>query len=70
MSIRQIQSLEFSRRWRTKPTTGYNEPTIKNLNLNGKTALVSTSRSGIGHAIAAQLLEDGARVIINGRNAA
>jgi 3-oxoacyl-[acyl-carrier protein] reductase len=39
-----------------------------NLNLNSKTALVSASTSGIGHAIAAQLLEDGARVIINGRN--
>jgi 3-oxoacyl-[acyl-carrier protein] reductase len=41
-----------------------------NLNLNGKTALVSASTSGIGHAIAAQLLEDGARVIVNGRSAA
>src|SRR5450432_1278968 len=40
-----------------------------NLNLIGKTALVSASTSGIGHAIATQLLEDGARVIINGRSA-
>ncbi|MYM68638.1 SDR family oxidoreductase [Pseudoduganella sp. FT55W] len=40
------------------------------LNLNGKTALVSASTSGIGYAIAAQLLEDGARVIINGRSEA
>lgn len=40
------------------------------LNLNGKTALVSASTSGIGYAIAAQLLEDGARVIVNGRSEA
>lgn len=40
-----------------------------NLDLAGKTALVSASTSGIGLAIATQLLEDGARVIINGRNA-
>lgn len=38
------------------------------LNLEGKTALVSASTAGIGHAIALQLLHDGARVIINGRN--
>lgn len=41
-----------------------------NLNLEGKTALVSASTSGIGHAIATQLLEDGARVIVNGRTVA
>lgn len=41
-----------------------------NLNLEGKTALVSASTSGIGHAIATQLLEDGARVIVNGRTLA
>ena len=40
------------------------------LNLQGKTALVSASTSGIGYAIAAQLLEDGARVVVNGRSAA
>jgi len=40
------------------------------LNLKGKTALVSASTSGIGYAIANQLLEDGATVIINGRSAA
>lgn len=40
-----------------------------NLDLAGKTALVSASTSGIGLAIAMQLMEDGARVIINGRNA-
>jgi len=38
------------------------------LNLSGKTALVSASTSGIGYAIAVQLLEDGARVIVNGRS--
>jgi 3-oxoacyl-[acyl-carrier protein] reductase len=41
-----------------------------NLNLQGKTALVSASTAGIGHAIAVQLLEDGANVIINGRSEA
>lgn len=40
------------------------------LNLQGKTALVSASTAGIGHAIAVQLLEDGANVIINGRGEA
>ena len=40
------------------------------LNLQGKTALVSASTSGIGYAVAAQLLEDGASVIVNGRSAA
>jgi 3-oxoacyl-[acyl-carrier protein] reductase len=40
-----------------------------NLNLSGKLALVSASTAGIGHAIVTQLLEDGARVIINGRDA-
>ena len=41
-----------------------------NFNLAGKTALVSASTAGIGHAIAAQLLEEGANVIINGRSQA
>ncbi len=40
------------------------------LHLSGKTALVSAATAGIGLAIATQLLEDGARVIINGRSAA
>lgn len=40
------------------------------LHLQGKTALVSASTSGIGYAIASQLLEDGATVIINGRSEA
>ncbi|MDF7649998.1 SDR family oxidoreductase [Pantoea sp. Acro-805] len=39
-----------------------------NMNLQGKTALVSASTAGIGHAIAVQLLEEGANVIINGRS--
>ncbi|WP_343731821.1 SDR family NAD(P)-dependent oxidoreductase [Duganella sp.] len=41
-----------------------------NLNLQGKTALVSASTAGTGNAIAVQLLEDGANVIINGRSEA
>ena len=38
------------------------------LQLKGKTAFVSGSTQGIGYAIAKQLLEEGASVIINGRN--
>jgi NAD(P)-dependent dehydrogenase (short-subunit alcohol dehydrogenase family) len=38
------------------------------LNLKGKTAFISGSTQGIGFAVARQLLEEGARVIINGRN--
>lgn len=40
------------------------------LKLNGKLALVTASTSGIGYAIAEQLLEEGARVIVNGRSEA
>ncbi|SDT87884.1 NAD(P)-dependent dehydrogenase, short-chain alcohol dehydrogenase family [Verrucomicrobium sp. GAS474] len=38
-----------------------------NLQFTGKTALVSGSTKGIGHAIAARLAAEGARVIVNGR---
>jgi short-subunit dehydrogenase involved in D-alanine esterification of teichoic acids len=37
------------------------------LELNGKLALVTGSTAGIGHAIAAALVREGARVIVNGR---
>ena len=37
------------------------------LKLQGKLALVSGSTAGIGHAIAASLAREGARVIVNGR---
>jgi NAD(P)-dependent dehydrogenase (short-subunit alcohol dehydrogenase family) len=40
------------------------------LQLKGKIALVSGSTAGIGHAIAASLAREGARVIVNGRTAA
>ena len=40
------------------------------LKLNNKLALVSGSTAGIGYAIAAQLLAEGARVIVNGRSQA
>ncbi|WP_338767730.1 SDR family oxidoreductase [Massilia sp. METH4] len=40
------------------------------LDLNDKTALVSASTSGIGFAIADQLLQEGATVIVNGRSEA
>ena len=38
-----------------------------NLDLIGKTALISGSTKGIGFAIASQLAAEGARVIVNGR---
>jgi NAD(P)-dependent dehydrogenase (short-subunit alcohol dehydrogenase family) len=38
-----------------------------NLQLNGKTALVTGSTAGIGNAIAASLASEGATVIVNGR---
>ena len=38
------------------------------LKLKGKLALVSGSTAGIGHAIAASLAAEGARVIVNGRS--
>jgi len=38
------------------------------LNLKGKTAFISGSTSGIGFATAVTLVQEGARVIINGRN--
>lgn len=41
-----------------------------NLQLTGKLALVSGSTAGIGHAIAAALAAEGARVIVNGRSQA
>jgi NAD(P)-dependent dehydrogenase (short-subunit alcohol dehydrogenase family) len=40
------------------------------LQLQGKIALVSGSTAGIGHAIAASLAHEGARVIVNGRTTA
>ena len=40
------------------------------LQLNGKTALITGSSAGIGEAIAVRLAEEGARVIIHGRNEA
>ena len=39
-----------------------------NLQLSGKTAFISGSTQGIGFAIARQLLQEGAAVIINGRS--
>lgn len=38
------------------------------LQLSGKSALVSASTSGIGFAIASTLAAEGARVVVNGRN--
>ena len=40
------------------------------LGLNGKTALVTGSTAGIGHAAALGLAREGAQVIINGRTEA
>src|SRR5262249_33319976 len=39
------------------------------LRLNGKRALVTGSTAGIGYAIAEGLAQEGAEVIVNGRNA-
>ena len=39
-----------------------------NIDLTGKTALVTGSTQGIGLAIAQGLASSGARVIVNGRN--
>lgn len=41
-----------------------------NIDLSGKTALVTASTGGIGHAIAYGLSESGAHVIVNGRSQA
>jgi NAD(P)-dependent dehydrogenase (short-subunit alcohol dehydrogenase family) len=41
-----------------------------NINLSGKTALVTGSTSGIGHAIAKGLAATGASVVVNGRTQA
>ena len=41
-----------------------------NIDLSGKTALVTASTAGIGHAIARGLAGSGAAVIVNGRSAA
>ena len=40
------------------------------LKLTGKIALISGSTAGIGHAIAASLAREGAKVIVNGRTSA
>jgi NAD(P)-dependent dehydrogenase (short-subunit alcohol dehydrogenase family) len=42
---------------------------VLDLNLTGKTAIVSGSTAGIGHAAAAALAALGARVVITGRTA-
>ena len=41
-----------------------------NIDLSGKTALVTGSTSGIGHAIAKGLALTGANVVVNGRSQA
>ena len=41
-----------------------------NIDLRGKTALVTGSTSGIGHAIAKGLAGSGASVVVNGRTQA
>ena len=43
---------------------------LKSFDLTGRTALVTGSSSGIGHALAGGLAGAGARIVLNGRNAA
>jgi NAD(P)-dependent dehydrogenase (short-subunit alcohol dehydrogenase family) len=63
-ALRQFKkSRQFSKR--TEQATGRNQ--AMDLNLQGKSALVSGSTKGIGLAVATLLAAEGARVIINGR---
>jgi gluconate 5-dehydrogenase len=43
---------------------------LKSFDLTGRTALITGSSSGIGHALAAGLAGAGARIVLNGRDAA
>ena len=52
---------------RDGPSRQQGDGLIMNLQLNGKTALVTGSTAGIGFAIAKVLAEEGAQVIVNGR---
>jgi gluconate 5-dehydrogenase len=45
-------------------------PVLKKFDLTGRTALITGSSSGIGHALAIGLAGAGARVVLNGRDAA
>ncbi len=45
-------------------------PVLKSFDLTGRTALITGSSSGIGHALAAGLAGAGARIVLNGRDSA
>ena len=57
-------------RWKRAATTDAVNRVLKSFDLSGRTALITGSSSGIGHALAGGLAGAGARIVLNGRNAA
>ena len=57
-------------RWKRAATTDAVNRILKSFDLTGRTALVTGSSSGIGHALADGLAGAGARIVLNGRDTA
>ena len=57
-------------RWKRAATTDAVNRVLKSFDLTGRTALVTGSSSGIGHALADGLAGAGARIVLNGRDTA